>query len=98
MKEILSSELITAKKGYSTCTHLKLEGLWLLPAEVLAGEVTVLCCLEVDWLGQIKLLDNDTRSQVKVLEDDGNQFIGGLGRGTVGVDENGEWLCNTDGI
>lgn len=78
--------------------YLELEGLWLLPAEFLAGEVTVLGSLEVDWLSQIKLLDNDTRSQVKVGSDDLNKFIRGLAGCTICVNEDGEWLGNTDGV
>lgn len=78
--------------------YLELEGLWLLPAEFLAGEVTVLSSLEVDWLGQIKLLDNDTRSQVEVGSDDLNKFIRGLAGCAVCVDEDGKWLSNTDGV
>lgn len=78
--------------------YLKLESLWLLPAEFLVGEVTVLSSLEVDWLGQIKLLDNHTRSQVKVGSDDGNKFIGGLARCAVCINEDGKWLGNTDGV
>lgn len=78
--------------------YLELEGLWLLPAEFLAGEVTVLSSLEVDWLGQIKLLDNDTRSQVKVGVDNLNKLIRGLVGCTVCVDEDRKWLGNTDGV
>jgi hypothetical protein len=57
---------------------LPLEGLWLLPAEFLAGEVTVLGSLEVDWLGQVELLDDNTWSQVEVGSDDFDKFIGCL--------------------
>jgi len=42
--------------------HLDCEGLGLLSAEVLVGEVTVLSSLEVDWLSKVKFLDNDTWS------------------------------------
>ena len=49
------------------CTnHLKFQGLGLLPAEVLVGEMSVLSGLEVDWLGQVELLDYDTRSEIEV--------------------------------
>lgn len=78
--------------------NLEFESLWLLPAEVLVGEVTVLCGLEVDWLGQVELLDDHTWSEVEVLVDDLDELIGGLVGGSVGVDENGEWLCDTDGV
>ena len=49
---------------------LEFESLGLLPAEVLVGEVSVLCGLEVDGLGQVELLDNDTWSQIEILVDD----------------------------
>ena len=78
--------------------HLELEGLWLLPAEVLVGEVTVLGSLEVDWFGEIELLDNDTWSEIEVLVDNGDEFIGATVGGTVGVDEDGEGFCDTDGV
>lgn len=55
--------------------HLELEGLWLLPAEILVGEVTVLCGLEVDWLGEVELLDDNTWSEVEVLVDDLYQLV-----------------------
>jgi hypothetical protein len=60
--------------------------------------VTVLGSLEVDWLSQIKLLDNHTGSQVEVRVDDGDEFVGREVGGTVGIDEDGEGFCNTDGI
>lgn len=78
--------------------HLELERLWLLPAEVLVGEVTVLGGLEVDRLGQVELLDDDSWSEVEVLVDDGDELVRCLIRGTVGVHEDGEWLRNTDGV
>ena len=81
-----------------TMCCLESEGLWLLPGEILTGEVTVLGCLEVDWAGQIELLDDDSGSHVEVLLDDLNQLIGRSGGGTVRLDEDGKWLCNTDGI
>ena len=53
---------------------------WLgfLPGKVLVREVTVLSGLEVDWLSQIKLLDDNTWSEVEVLVDNLNELIGGL--------------------
>lgn len=66
---------------------LKLESLRLLPGEVLVGEVTVFGGLEVDWLGQVELLDNDTRSEVEVGVDDLDELIRGFIRGSVRVNE-----------
>lgn len=55
--------------------QLELQGLWLLPAEALVGEVTVLGGLEVNWLGQVKLLHDDTWAEVEVVVDDLNELV-----------------------
>jgi hypothetical protein len=81
-----------------TLPRLPGEGLWLLPAEVLVGEVTVLGSLEVDWLGQVELLDNHTWAEIEVLVDDSNKLVRGLVGGSVRVNEDGERLSNTDGV
>lgn len=60
--------------------------------------MTVLGGLEVDGLGQVKLLHDDTRTEVKVLANDRDQLVGALVGGTVGLDEDGEGLSNTDGV
>lgn len=78
---------------------LELESLGLLPAEVLVGaEVTVLGSLEVDGLGKVKLLDNDTGTHVEVVADNLDEVGRGLLGGAVGVDEDGEGLGNTNGV
>jgi hypothetical protein len=84
--------------SFSCNLHLEGEGLWLLPGEALVSEVTILCSLEVDWLGQIKLLDYHTRSEIEVLVDNLNELVRGSGRGSVRVNEDGEGLCNTNGV
>lgn len=81
-----------------TATRLELEGLRLLPGELLVGEVTVLGGLEVDGLGQIELLDNDTGTEVKVVADDLDELLGGLLGSTVGLNEDGEGLSDTNGV
>jgi hypothetical protein len=60
--------------------------------------VTVLGCLEVDGVGQVELLDNDTGAEVEVVEDDLDKLFRGLVRGAVGLDEEGEGLGDTDGV
>jgi len=60
--------------------------------------VTVLGRLVVDGLDEVELLDNDTRSQVEVLEDDLDELVGGLVGGAVGLNEDGEGLGDTDGV
>ena len=87
------------KEDYAvTATRLELEGLRLLPGELLVSEVTVLGGLEVDGLGQIKLLDNDTRTEVKVVADNLNELVGGLLGSTVGLNEDGQGLSDTNGV
>ena len=60
--------------------------------------MAVLGSLEVDRLGKVELLDNDTRSEIEVLVDDLNELVGGVVRGSIGVDEDGGWLRNTNGV
>jgi len=60
--------------------------------------VSVLGSLEVDGLGEVKLLDNDTGAEVEVVTDDLDKLIRVSLRGAVGVDIDGEGLGNTDGI
>lgn len=60
--------------------------------------MTVLGGLEVDGLGQVKLADNDTGTEVKVVADDLDKLLGGLVGGTVGVDIEGEGLGDTNGV
>ena len=55
--------------------HLDLKSLGLLPGEFLVSEVSILGSLEVNWLGQIELLDYHTRSHVEVLIDNSNELI-----------------------
>lgn len=78
--------------------HLELELLGLLPGERLVGEVTVLGGCVVDGVDEVQLLDNDTRAEVKVLVDDLDELLGGLVRGAVGLNEEGQRLSNTDGV
>lgn len=78
--------------------NLELELLWLFPGEALVGEVTVLGSLEVDWLGQVELLDDNSWAEIEVLADNLLELIRGVVRGSVGVDEDGEWLRDTDGV
>lgn len=82
--------------SFTSTLHLESKGLWFLPAEVLVCEMSVLRCLKVDWLGQVKFLDDNSRPHVKVLLDDGNQFVGGLVRRAVGFNEDGKRLRDTD--
>ncbi len=60
--------------------------------------MTVLGSLEVDGLGEVKLLDDDTGAQVEVVADDLDELIRGLGGGAVGVDVDREGLRDTDGV
>jgi len=60
--------------------------------------VAVLGSLEVDGLGKVKLLDNDTRAQIKVVANDLDQLVRVLLRSTVSVDIDREGLSNADGV
>ena len=60
--------------------------------------MTVLGSLEVDGLGKVQLLDNDTRTEVKVVADDLDELVGALVGCTVGLDEDGEGLSDTNGV
>lgn len=77
---------------------LQLQFFWLFPRVLLVSEVTVGSGLEIDWSGQIQLLDNDTWSQVEVVSDDLNQLLGVELGSTVGLNVDGQWLSNTDGV
>lgn len=79
-------------------SNLVLEGLGLLPGEVLVGEVAVLGGLAVDGLGEVELLDNDTGTHVEVGVDDVDELLGALVGGAVGLDEDGEGLGDTNGV
>jgi hypothetical protein len=70
LRETLS---LTHQMAPSSC--LEFEDLGLLPAEALVREVSILGCLEIDGLGQVELLDNHTRAEIKVLVDDIDQLI-----------------------
>ena len=74
------------------------ESLGLLPGEGLVGEMSILGRLEVDGLGQVELLDDDTRSEVEVLGNNRDKFVGALVRGSVRLDEDRERLSDTDGV
>jgi hypothetical protein len=60
--------------------------------------VTILGGLEVDGAVEVKLADNDTGAEVKVLADNLDELIGGLLRGAVGVDVDGQGLGDTNGV
>jgi hypothetical protein len=71
----------------------------LLPSEALVGaKVAVLGCLEVDGLGKVELLDDDTGSEVKVGADDFHKLIRVLLGSAVCIDINRERLSDTDGV
>ena len=52
----------------------------------------------VDGVGEVQLLDNDTRAEVKVLVDDLNKLLRGLVRGAVCLNEEGQRLSYTNGV
>ncbi len=92
MKDVESSTVAMRRE------YLVFQNFGFLPAEVLVGEVSVLCGLKVDRLGQVELLDNNTGSQIEVLVNDLDKLIGGSVRCAVVVDEDGKRFGNTNGI
>jgi hypothetical protein len=60
--------------------------------------VAVLGRLEVDGVGEVQLLDNDTGTEVEVVEDDLDKLFRGLVRGAVCLDKEGEGLGDTNGV
>jgi len=60
--------------------------------------VSVAGSLGVDGLEEIQLLDDDTGTEVEVALDNGEDLVVRLGAGTVGVDEDGGGLGNTNGV
>lgn len=60
--------------------------------------MAVLGGLEVDGAVQVELSDNDTRSEIEVLEDDLDELVRGLLGSAVRVDIDGEGLSNTNGV
>lgn len=84
--------------GFDIKIHLELESTGLLPGEALVGEVTVLGSLDVDRLGQVQVTDDNTGAEIEVVADDLHQLVGGLVGGTVGLDEDGEGLSDTNGV
>lgn len=60
--------------------------------------MTVLGGAVVDGVDQVELLDDDTRPQVEVLADDLDKLVGGLVRGAVGLNEDGQRLGDTNGV
>ena len=60
--------------------------------------MAVLGRLEVDWVGKVELLDDDTRSQVKVVLDYLNELVGRFVGCAVCLNEDGKGLGDTDGV
>jgi hypothetical protein len=77
---------------------LELEFLGVFPSELITTKVTVGSSLLVDGLEEVKFLDNDTRTEIKVISDDLDKFSLSLIGGTVGINENGKRLSNTNSI
>jgi len=70
----------------------------LLPSKALIRKMAILSRPIINRIREIQLLDNDTRSQVKVLVNNLDEFLRRLVRGAVGLDEDGEGLCDANGV
>lgn len=77
---------------------LPFQGLGLLPGEFLVCEMTILGSTAVDGVGEVQLLDNHTRSEVKVVANNLDQLITALGAGTITLDKYAERLSNTNSV
>jgi len=80
----------------ASCLELELSG--DLPGVLLVGEVSVRSSLKVDGTSKVKILDNDTRTEIKVVTDNLDELSRGLVRGTVSVNKDGKGLGNTNGV
>lgn len=87
-----------SERDRSSC--LELEGLGLLPGVGLVAEVTVRSGDLVDGPLEVELLDDRSRAEVPVGEDDLGKVLVGAATldGSVRVDEDGEGLGDTDGV
>lgn len=91
-----SSQVFQIDRGNPV--NLVLELPHLLPRVLLVGEVAVRSSLEVDGSSKVEILDDNTGSEVEVLLDDLNELSRRVLGGSVGVDEDGQRLSNTNGI
>ena len=78
--------------------YLEFQFLGLLPSETLVAEMPILGCPAVDRIDEIKLLDNDTGSEIEVLVDDLNQFLAASVASSVCLHEQARWLGNANGV
>ena len=54
--------------------------------------------LEIDWSLQLQIAHYDTRAQVKVVLHDLQDLLVGFRSSSIGVDEQGHWVGNTNGV
>jgi len=78
--------------------YSKLQGLGLLPGELLPSEVSVASGLVVDGLPEIELLDDVSGAEVEVLLDDVKDLSVALLASSVGVNVDGKGISNTNSI
>ncbi len=78
--------------------RLVLQSLGLLPSEVLVREMAILCCLAIDWFREVEFLNDDSRSEVEVVQDDVHQFVRRLFRSAVCLYEHRKGFCHSNSI
>lgn len=71
---------------------------WLFPGELGATKVTICSSVAVNRFEQIQFLDNNTRSKIKVVLDDLQQFCIALFSSSIGVNKDRSWFSYTNGI
>ena len=70
----------------------------MFPGETLVAEMTVLGGSAVDGVSEVELLDDYTGPEVEVVMDDLDKFGTGFVAGSVGLDEERQWLGDANGV
>lgn len=78
--------------------YLHLQLFSLFPAELWAAEMAVSGCSLIDWLLEVQISDNDSRSEVKVLLDDPQNLAVWAHTGAVTAHKDGQGLRHSDSI
>ena len=77
---------------------LKLQSLGLFPAKVLVCKMTILGCLEVDWLGEVEFFDDDSGAEIEVGSNDLDQLVRAASGRAIALNEHGKRLSHSDGV
>ena len=78
--------------------HSKLESFRLFPCERLIAEVTISRRLSVDGVNEVKLFDNDARSQIEVCSNDFLKFWSALLARAIALNEDRQGFSDTNRV